>query len=36
LVGWLTAVASAGLALGPALYPGPIGLGTHLPTRRIR
>jgi hypothetical protein len=29
LVGWLTAVASAGLALGPALYPGPLGLGTQ-------
>jgi class 3 adenylate cyclase len=28
-VGWLTAVATAGLALGPALYPGPIGLGTE-------
>jgi hypothetical protein len=28
-VGWLTAVASAGLALGPALYPGPLGLGTE-------
>jgi class 3 adenylate cyclase len=25
-VGWLTAVASAGLALGPALHPGPIGI----------
>jgi class 3 adenylate cyclase len=29
LVGWLTAVAAAGLALGPALYPGPLGLGTQ-------
>ena len=29
LVGWLTAVASTGLALGPALYPGPLGLGTQ-------
>jgi class 3 adenylate cyclase len=28
-VGWLTAVATAGLVLGLALYPGPLGLGTE-------
>jgi class 3 adenylate cyclase len=28
-VGWLTAVATAGLTLGLALYPGPLGLGTE-------
>jgi hypothetical protein len=28
-VGWLTAAATAGLASGLALYPGPLGLGTN-------